>query len=763
MKFLKNNSYIFLLILITVVFYWQFIFLGKLPIPADTIVGLYHPYRDAFAVSNPSGIAFKNYLVTDPVRQQYVWRKLAVNQMKSGHLPLRNPYSFAGTRLLANLQSAVFYPLNILFFLMPFPIAWSVSVLLSTFLAAFFMYLYLANLSLSKMASFLGSLIFAFSGYAIAWLEWNTILHTAAWIPLSLLSIDAIARRNIGKISGKYMFWLIFSLTVSFLAGHLQIFAYGILLAASYALFRLLQSGQKRARNLLIFTLCFLIFIILSLPQLLPTLRFMAESYRSFDQAKLNEGFYLPWQHLIQFLIPDFFGNPATGNYSGIWNYGELVGYTGVLGILLALFSLFLMRNKTVRFFSIAAVVSLFFALPTPLALIFQRLNLPLISTSKPTRLIFIIDFSLAVLSSIAFNNLSETVFSGNKNKEKAELKKILFVLNSLAVLILGFWLSLLLPKIRGLNISANAVVSIRNLILPTGIFMVSYLFLMLLFYFKNRKTRFFYLAGLIVILCADLLRFGWKFTPFSNPAYLYPETNILRILTEDNSLFRVMALDRRILPPNFSAMHGLYDIAGYDPLYLKNFGQLASAWDRQKADISPAAFNRIVTPTTYDNFLADLLNVKYLLSFTPLAELNYSLIAKEGTTYLYKKSDFFPRSFLTAGAVRVYNDQQAINEMYKLGQGLRLTAVIQENLEITPLPLDPQETADIVSYRPWEIVIGSNTKYPRLLVLSEIYDPLLTASIDGHEITTLRVDLSLTGIVVPAGEHEIIFRQKLW
>src|SRR3989338_8671780 len=437
MKFLKNNIYVFLLILVTIVFYWQFIFLGKLPIPADTIAGLYHPYRDAFSHSNPSGIAFKNYLVTDPVRQQYVWRKLALDQLKSGHLPLRNPYSFAGT------------------FLLPLPSAWSLSVLLSAFLAAFFIYLYLANLSLSKMASFLGGLIFAFSGFAIAWLEWNTILHTAAWIPLSLLSIDAIARSNIGKMSGKYMFWLIFSLTVSFLAGHLQIFAYGILLAASYALFRLLQSGQKRARNLLILTLCFLIFIILSLPQLLPTLRFMAESYRSFDQAKLNEGFYLPWQHLIQFLIPDFFGNPATGNYSGIWNYGELVGYTGVLGILLALFSLFLMRNKTVRFFSITVVVSLFFALPTPLAFMFQRLNLPLISTSQPTRLIFIIDFSLAVLSSIAFNNLAETVYSGNKNKEKAELKKILYVLNSLAFLILGFWLSLLLPKIRGLNISA--------------------------------------------------------------------------------------------------------------------------------------------------------------------------------------------------------------------------------------------------------------------------------------------------------------------
>src|SRR4029079_3532489 len=74
---------------------------GFLPIPADTIVGLYHPFRDFCATQFRSGAPFKNFLITDPVRQQYVWRKLAMEDFKSGTWPNWNPYALSGTPLLA--------------------------------------------------------------------------------------------------------------------------------------------------------------------------------------------------------------------------------------------------------------------------------------------------------------------------------------------------------------------------------------------------------------------------------------------------------------------------------------------------------------------------------------------------------------------------------------------------------------------------------------------------------------------------------------
>ena len=100
--------------LLAVTFFWQFFFKGLFPIPADTIIGLYHPFRDLYAKNYPNGIPFKNFLITDPVRQQYPWRELAISIEKKLELPLWNPYNFAGTPLLANFQSGSFYIFNII-------------------------------------------------------------------------------------------------------------------------------------------------------------------------------------------------------------------------------------------------------------------------------------------------------------------------------------------------------------------------------------------------------------------------------------------------------------------------------------------------------------------------------------------------------------------------------------------------------------------------------------------------------------------------
>ncbi len=63
MRFLKFLPVLFLALYILVV-YRPFIFEGRLPIPADNIVGLYYPWRDAFLDKYPNGMPFKNSLIT---------------------------------------------------------------------------------------------------------------------------------------------------------------------------------------------------------------------------------------------------------------------------------------------------------------------------------------------------------------------------------------------------------------------------------------------------------------------------------------------------------------------------------------------------------------------------------------------------------------------------------------------------------------------------------------------------------------------------
>src|SRR3989344_1735260 len=282
------------IILLAFVFFWQFFIKGLFPIPADTIVGLYYPFRDLYAKDYPNGIPFKNFLITDPVRQQYPWRKLAISAEKNFELPLWNPYNFSGTPLLANFQSASLYPLNILFFLMPFDVGWSLVIFLGPLLSGLFLFLYLNNFKLNKWASLLGAFAFAFSGFFISWLEWGTITHVGLWLPLILLSIDKLVsgiKYQVLSIKNKKLVaWTIvylFSLMSSFFAGHLQIFFYLGVFSFIYFIIRWLQYGRK-LNTLFPYIILNSLFIILSSVQWAPTLQFILLSARNIDLLDFN-------------------------------------------------------------------------------------------------------------------------------------------------------------------------------------------------------------------------------------------------------------------------------------------------------------------------------------------------------------------------------------------------------------------------------------------------------------------------------------------
>src|ERR1035437_4957441 len=291
---MKRFLPIALITVVVLVFFWQFLFKGLLPIPSDTIVGLYYPFRDEFLKTNPNGLPYKNFLVTDPVRQQIPWKTLVVEAEKKFSMPLWNPYNFAGTPLLANFQSSAFYPFNLLFFALPFSFAWSMLIFLQPLLAGVFLFFYLSNLKLNRFASILGAISFSFCGFSIAWMEWGTILSTALWLPLVLLSIDKIFETsnfmlktaNIKVIGWALVF--LFSLVASFFAGHLQTFFYLAILSAFYFLWRFIQSSKKIQTFVLFLVLVFS-FLVLILPQLIPTLKFISLSARNVDLVGWKE------------------------------------------------------------------------------------------------------------------------------------------------------------------------------------------------------------------------------------------------------------------------------------------------------------------------------------------------------------------------------------------------------------------------------------------------------------------------------------------
>lgn len=764
-----RENFLLLFPLLVVVFFFLPLFSRfLLPIPSDTIVGLYHPFRDLYSKEYPNGIPFKNFLITDPVRQQLPWRNLAISVEKRGHLPLWNPYSFSGSPLLANFQSAPFYPLNIFLFFLPLPLAWSVLIVLEPFLAVVFMYAYLRKIQCGPFAAAIGALAFSFSGFSVAWMEWNTIMHVILWLPLMLMSIDKIFNNyHAGSLTlpnqnsilpsriKQCLLWLVvffFALVSSFFAGHLQTFFYVGMIVLVYFFVRWWQF-KGGGMLLVIFAIVTLMFITVTSIQWLPTLQFISLSARSADQAEWTRaGWFIPWQHLIQFIIPDFYGNPTTLNYWGTWNYAELVGYFGFVPLFFSLFAIFFRRDKKTLFFSVIVFLSLLFSLSNPISHLPYTVQIPLLATAQPTRLLSIITFAGSILGALGLDYLLKVQLTKRARKQVIQLVVVFTILFAL------IWGTTFLGG-NIFHIKPEAIVtSRRNILFPSLVFAIFAALLFFYFFLQTNRSKNI-VTILILLLCAyDVIRFAQKFEPFTKQDYLFPNTKIINFLKNDKSIFRIASADSRILPPNFSTYYKIQSIEGYDPLYLRSYGEFIASSERNKPDISqPFGFNRIITPHNMESPFIDLLNVKYILSLTELDSDKFEKVLEEGLTKLYKNKSVLQRSFFVNHIQTIEKKDQILQAMFTLD--LAKNAIIEANPQTDTPTNFLIGTANITEYSENKIKIHTKNAGDGFLVVTDIFYPIWKAYIDTKQtpVVLLKTDYTFRGLYVPKGEHDIV------
>lgn len=514
----------------------------------------------------------------------YPLRVHVSQQLVRGIAPLWNPSAFDGFPLLADSEAGVFYPPNLLFLVLPPPLAMNLVVLSSFWLAALFTFLYARAVGASFSGALLAGMAFGGGGFLVTRLAHTTIVNGAAGFPLLMWFVERLRER----VTRRTIAGAAFAAALPVLAGHPQIAFYSWMSALVYlAYFTRQQPRGARAPYVAAAGAALGLGLLLAACQILPT----AELARLSNRARLTyESFgdpSLPPSHLLLMLIPNAFGGPEAGPYWFAplgWSLSEAAGYVGLVPLTLAFASLPLARTRPhVRFwlaYGLAAVVMALgqFSPLHRLLYFVPGYNL----FRSPARNLMQVDFALAVLAGLAASRVGEL---------RASVRRAALLVTGLTMAFAAWfavvgneWRPLLVETApRALEAGPGATGTTR--LTPIVLALAALLVLLRLARRDDRRARL--LLGLVA--AADLVLFGslWQ-RPFAlpTPADLGRPSSFLGLLARHGGDLRERFLslnpadDEDFAPeqPNTSMLHQARSAGGNSSFILRRYGELI-AW----------------------------------------------------------------------------------------------------------------------------------------------------------------------------------------
>jgi hypothetical protein len=735
---------------LTVLFFNKTVIRGWVPFPGDSLIAEYKPFSSSSYLGySPGGYPHKAQY-PDTLRQLYPWRSAAISQWKKGDVPLWNPYNFAGSPLLANFQSAALYPLNALFWVLPHVDAWSVLIILQPLLAALFTYLFARKIGLTQFGSALSSLSYGFSAFVSVWLEYNTVGHVILWLPFLLLAVEHMAEKPT-------LWWLAAyaaALTMSLLAGHPQVFAYMLAFVLAYALFRV-----RNTRDRMWIGGVSVLGIGMAAVQLVPgaeLIRFAARSPHEFGNL-FEKILIQPWQ-LLSLPFPNIFGNPATRTY---WPADTFVAKVTSIGLVPLFFLPSAWRDKSPvsRFFLWAAVGVVLLITANPVTYFLYKLPIPLVSSSSPTLMSFLLAFALAV-----FTGFGMDFWIRDKHSVNKLMKRTLQV----GALLGGIALLTQIPVFPAFTV--HSPIALRALLYAAGVSAAT----LGLWYaiIKYKKWKLAALAILLLVHAADLFVFFNRFNPFVPKALIFPDHEIITSLRA-SAPDRFWGYGTAAIWANFATQYQIFDPQGYDPLYPRWYGELLhgsydgkllTSFDnvtRSDATIAPGfgedgfaspTRKRILDATSVRWILNRTENGATAVTFPPPA---YRQASSSGEWQIIENTASAPRAFLTTHIVTYENRDDFGKKFFDPA----FDPARQVLLPVAPpltYPLDTAGTAAISAYDENEVTITTKSNSPAVLVLTDTYYPGWKAWVDGKETGILRANWAFRAVPVPQGEHTV-------
>ncbi len=759
-----------------------------------------------------------------PALQFVPWREFAWNSLKSGNFPLWNPLLGMGAPLIANYQSAIFYPPNwLLFTLAAFGgtgwLAWGQGLLVV-------LHLVWAGIGMARLAQVLGQsrlaqivvgLAFSLSGYMIARAGFLTINAAAAWFPWIVLFSNGLVRKRFPseQSTSKTRALLLTAIALVFLffAGHAQTAWYTLLFTLLWVGYWSLVKNDMGDEELLrrngliihfkaISTAWLLlgaaVFVAIGIAavQLIPTMEYLVESQRagSVDFESAATYSFWPWRILTLF-APDLFGNPAQGDYWGYANYWEDALYIGVLPLVMAsgaavtwIASKFrpnlsprseenrldpyqTTRNMTIGFLAAVIIVAFVLALGknTPLYPWLYKYVPTFDMFNAPTRISIWIIFSMAILAGYGVDSWHRPEGRG--------LYWIRLGTAGAAAIILGSGLAwLFVDQISSGGLRSPTFVRATALagfwILATGILTLSAPKLSL----HNRdsisitgKQRYFWTLAVSGFVALDLISAGWGLNPGIDQAFYTIETQVatnLRRQLAGNRLYLTSGAERDLKFDEYFRFDTFSPDQEWSTLgiiMLPNLTMLCGVVSANNFDpILPARY------TTWMNELAmldqDLRDI-WLNQMAVVVVENISAQKQEGVVFQHTGDDGELLARWLPCGYAVDDADAALGLMRSRSIDLDKYVIVETKGKSYSNNCQPSDQRWVVhrvaSQNPNKIIIQMEADTEGWLLVSEAWYPGWNAYIDDQFIDSYPANYLFRAIEVPAGKHTIVWEYR--
>jgi len=622
----------------------------------------------------------------------------ATKEIQSGRLPFWNPYLFSGQPFLANFQTGVFYPPNLIYFILPATAGYVFLVLANVCMAAIFMYCFARHNIRDDLAALFAGITFGFSALFLNRIVGGhmTVLNTLAWTPMVFLLFQRACEEN--KI--KYKVYATFALTLAILGGALQYAFFIYVGIALFAVFLMVQGLLNRKPDhvlavfrtaLMVGGVAFLLAAFLILPVMTLTRLSIRGDGISFAEAASNSLYY---HNLVMFLHPGYFGGlPDSVEWTGRGYFIEQCYYLGIAAFVFAIAALRKIRERSTLLFLLFAACGLLvsFGKFLPFGLYRLVFEFPIYNSMRfPVRHMFFFVFAAAGLAGVGLAMI--------KNRK---LKTAVIVV---ACLDLFYFSSRLIAPSEP---PAAPDPAVANTILK-----------------DEGRFRVLPLDGSIA---SRELQLG--IASVSG----YDGFMLRRYCYFVNGTLDIEPIDTR------------YSLSGTSLAFVENFND-------KKFDCR-GNFEALQKNVR----LYDLLNVKYLTTGHRFTSPAYTPVSTGGRSKLYKRTAPAPRFYCTNNVVYAATAQELFRTLKKNMATISDIAVVTDGdhcFEKDTARLASRVEVTRYEHDVLEFTVDVSSKC--FFVASEVYCPYWKAEVDGAERNIIPVNLVQRGLILEKGSHTV-------